>query len=278
MITFDYATEKATNTFTFPGGEVQPRLLYTRPEKRVVASIASSKDVMELMLITDALRRDGIYPETLDLILPYFPYARQDRVCQPGEALAVKVMGDLINSLGYHSVTVFDPHSQVVEAVLDCPLIIDQSYFVGKLFRNHLGTSRDVKRILVAPDLGAAKKVDHTACELALDFITATKHRDPATGNLTECRIDAEIDPEAHYLIVDDICDGGRTFINLAVEMRTRGATKIDLFVTHGIFSNGFHVFYDLIDNIYYTNSLHQSQVRDVEFIHSETPNEEIPL
>jgi len=114
---------------------------------------------------------------------------------------------------------------------------------------------------LVSPDAGALKKIFDIAAKFKINFIQASKHRDLKTGNITSTEIpDLQQEGDQKYVIVDDLCDGGRTFIELAKVIRekrknTTGVTKIYLVVTHGVFSAGLKPFKGIIDKIYTTNS-----------------------
>lgn len=232
----------------FSGGEVHVRLDTTHSfyEVALEAHIMSPEDLIELLLVTDALRRHGC--KDIALVMPYIPYARQDRVCVPGEALSIRVLANLINAQEYSEVEVWDPHSDVAVALLNNCYPVHCLSFVARI-------PLDMENItLVAPDAGAAKKVMTISQKLGAHFLQATKIRNVTTGEITGTSINhGVLHANNHYLIVDDICDGGRTFIELAKEIKLSSA-KVDLYVTHGIFSKGFAVFDGLIDTIYCAN------------------------
>ena len=105
----------------FSGGEVHVNIVeHTDPIEQITAVLKSSLDVMALVMTTSAICHHYSEKDLRDinLLVPYFPYARQDRVCNPGEAHGARAMARIINSLGYGSVTVFDPHSDVTPALL----------------------------------------------------------------------------------------------------------------------------------------------------------------
>lgn len=121
----------------FPGGEVKVNINvgskdaeYGIESVEVSASLQTSDDIIALLLATDALRRH--YPRAeLDLILPYIPYARQDRPCVNGEALSIAVMANLINSCGFSTVEVIDSHSDVAPALIrNCKIIRKVWYLI----------------------------------------------------------------------------------------------------------------------------------------------------
>jgi ribose-phosphate pyrophosphokinase len=114
------------------------------------------------------------------------------------------------------------------------------------------------KVVLVSPDAGAYKKVYDVAKKFDIkNIITATKVRDMVTGNILRTEIPVlDQHKDLIYVIVDDICDGGRTFVELAkVIKENRPTAKVYLVVTHGIFSAGFKTLNEYIDGTFCTNS-----------------------
>ncbi|RQR65356.1 ribose-phosphate pyrophosphokinase [Burkholderia sp. Bp9125] len=230
-------------TLMFPGGEmhVTVEVNVLADELHIQAHLPDSAAVMTLLMATDALRR--AYPSVpISLELPYVPYARQDRVANEGEALGAKVFCDLINMQGYTRVLVQDPHSDVVTALLDRVVIEDPLPALrSTLERIHALT--DERVALVAPDAGARKRVLKLAAALGTDVVYADKVRDTRTGAITGTEVQGEL-PARTLLVVDDICDGGRTFTELATALKLKQeaqglAKPLFLYVTHGIFSKG---------------------------------------
>lgn len=243
-----YNDEIKFDWFTFPGGEEHVRLTDVGAKyiaATIRADIYSSADVMTLLLLTDALRDHGV--KEINLIMPYVPYARQDRIAVDGEAHSLRVFTNIINAEHYDEVEVWDPHSDVATALLNNCRAIPCSGFVSQI-------PLDMTSItMVAPDAGAAKKVMAAARRVGAHFLQATKIRSVITGEITGTEVHGVLHHSNHYLIVDDICDGGRTFTELA-ELLKQSSAKVDLYVTHGIFSRGFAVFDRLIDTIYCAN------------------------
>lgn len=240
----------ATHSLTFSGGEVQfsidPFDLQS-PVFGMIAETRSARDLIELFMATDALRRTlkGIEP-IIHLSIPYLPYARQDRVMMPGQSLSLKVVCDMINAQKYTSVSVWDVHSDVALALLDRVHNLEAYEFVKRFFHK--------ETVLVAPDAGASKRVAKLAKELDAVYVRADKVRDVTTGAITDTAVYSEHVGDKDFLIVDDICDGGRTFIELAKKLRPLTNGRVLLYVTHGIFSKGMAVFDDHIDEIFCAN------------------------
>ena len=115
------------------------------------------------------------------------------------------------------------------------------------------------KFILISPDAGALKKIYKAADSIGYkgDIITCSKSRDE-NGNLSKIKI--PYSPENNHkdvIIIDDICDGGATFINIAKELKDNGwSGKIYLIITHGIFSKGLKELAKYFNGIYTTDSI----------------------
>ena len=246
----------------FPGGELHITDSWQREweqkrfnQGKVICRIQSSDDFIKLCLFTDAYKRVfKKLPE--ELILPYIPYARQDRVPVWGEALSIKVFANLLNSLEYPCVTVLDPHSDVSTALINNVNIIPQwDYWAFKLISLDAANKLD-KFDLISPDAGALKKIYNLQSRLGNRTKTiriGMKHRDVETGKITGTSVDGQPFYKTG-IIVDDICDGGRTFVELAKVLRDQYETLI-LCITHGIFSNGYDELFKYFDKIYSTNS-----------------------
>ena len=106
-------------SFVFNGGEPHIKIEEELIGQQVTIThrLNSFNDVGLLLVATDALKRMGV--QLIDLLIPYFPAARQDRVMVAGESLSVKVYVDIINAQNYNKVMVFDPHSEVTPALLN---------------------------------------------------------------------------------------------------------------------------------------------------------------
>ena len=199
------------------------------------ARIYSSDAVMDLLLLNDALRRVAGEGAAVTLRLPYLPYARQDRVTVAGEPLSVKVFCTLINAMKFDRVVVADPHSTVAPALLDRVEIESAEGFLGQV----LALPEFVGGVaLVAPDAGAHKRVLALGERFGAPVVCCAKLRNTATGKLSGARVLDEV-PDLPLLVVDDICDGGGTFVALAALLRRHSDRPLGLYVTHGLCTKG---------------------------------------
>ena len=251
--------------FTFKGGEPHIKLknmISTHKDGNLIKishRINSFNDLGLLQVAVDALRRvENVLK--LELVLPYFPGARQDRVMVAGEPLTVKVYTDIINSLKFSKVTILDPHSEVTPALLDNVQVIDNHKFVLSVLRDIYPKRNSKPPILISPDAGSNKKIKDLGVTLSkfnvMDIVKCDKTRDVKTGKISGFEVYTDNLKGRDVIIVDDICDGGGTFLGLGKELKKKNAGKMYLVVTHGIFSQGFKQLNKMFEMVYTTDSI----------------------
>lgn len=253
----------------YPDGQ-QDILILNKVEKKewtIFSRFNSFKDLELILLATKALRRLGI--KEISLNIPYLLGARSDRQFQEGgTSYLVDIIAPIINAQNYESVLVLDVHSDVAAACID-NLILTPNH---DLFIHFAALNFGRKYTLVSPDAGSLKKIYSLAERIKLecpqdefDIITCTKHRDIKTGKILSTEVpcpnyvnDLADGYKRTFVIVDDICDGGRTFIEIAkvIKENYTHLASIYLVVTHGIFSAGFVELEKYFDGIYCTNSM----------------------
>jgi ribose-phosphate pyrophosphokinase len=242
-------------SFLFSGGEPHIKIKAGFDLSKPVAvthRLNSFYDVGLLCLAADALKRMGA--KLGELVIPYFPAARQDRVMVKGEPLSVKVYADIINALGFEQVTVLDAHSEVTPALLNNCEAVPNHKFIQQVIAK-IGSLDNL--ILISPDGGALKKIYKVAEFLGgAQVVECSKSRDVKTGALTGFKVYADDLGGKDCLIVDDICDAGGTFMGLATELKNKNAGRLYLAVTHGIFSKGFDSLGKVFEGVFTTNSI----------------------
>jgi ribose-phosphate pyrophosphokinase len=251
------------NSFTFSGGEPHIKInpdFDTTQKVTITHRLNSFNDLGLLCITVDALRRMDV--KIIDLFIPYFPAARQDRVMIKGEALSVKVYADIINRLQLNKVFVFDAHSEVTPALVNNCEVIPNHTFIQHVLKV---VGDNVK--LISPDGGALKKIYKVSEFLGgIDVVECSKSRDVKTGKLSGFKVYEDDLNGMDCLIVDDICDGGGTFVGLAEELKNKNAGKLYLAVSHGIFNKGFEVL-NCFDGIFTTNSVKDFEDENVQVI-----------
>jgi ribose-phosphate pyrophosphokinase len=231
------------------------------------------QDLEIIICATQTLKEIGV--KTINLYIPYCTGGRSDRKFSDGGVNYIKnVISPIINLQGFNEVTIVDPHSDVLEACINNfkkkdNLEIVRFGLMDYFKRNGIIISDYSKLRLVSPDAGALKKIFSVAEGIGYEneIIIAAKHRDLKTGKITHTSVPmSPNDADKDIIIIDDICDGGRTFVEVAKainEVRKLSSSvkpeqygKNYLIVTHGIFSNGYSELGDYFEAIYCTNSV----------------------
>jgi len=209
------------------------------------ASITSFNDIGELLALHNACKYNHIQINALNIF--YIP-CRQDRR-EENTSFTVKIYADIINSLNIPLINLYHPHSSVMPALLNNCEVID----MGWLYAQAIGDYNI--DALIIPDAGASKLGDL----LNIRKFQCLKHRNPSDGRLTEIKLgfDKKELEGLRLMIIDDIIDGGATFINIAKEL---GIPKDNLFLcaTHGIFSKGYTELAKYFSKIITTNSFRE--------------------
>jgi ribose-phosphate pyrophosphokinase len=250
---------------TFYGGEPHFALkLNKAPESDDFVYIThrfnSTDDIIMILVAADAARRAGF--KHLGLVLPYFPAARQDRVCNAGESLTVKVFADMINSCGFEDVIIYSPHSEVTPALLNNVTELDlDSYYINHIVRNFYNEGWGAINI-ACPDAGAGKRVGKLAKTVANEYpkmtvnlIRCEKVRDVSNGQLKEFYVAGDNLEGLPTIICDDIVSMGGTFIGLGEKLKSKGAGPMVLFTSHADCQEGLERMSEFFDTVYTSNS-----------------------
>ncbi len=249
---------------TFPGGEPNFRItdIPAGFDHNLVITqrFNSVADLMLIIIANDAARRAGF--KNISLVLPYFPAARQDRVCNPGESLTIKVFADLINACKFEAVEIYSPHSEVTPALIDNVQLIDRDepFLREIIISTHADILGEIN--IVCPDAGAGKRVGKLAKFVATEFphvtvnlIRCEKVRDVSTGALKEFFVQAEDLGHFPTIICDDIVAYGGTFKGLGNVLRAKNAGTLMLFTSHADCVEGLDNMVEFFDKVYTSNS-----------------------
>lgn len=219
---------------------------------RMILRPANLSEFVVAMFLVDAISNAGGRIGTL--VLPYVPGARQDRSNPTGDVLfTAKSVAQMIFWRHFSRVIILDPHSEVTPYLIHNVVTYPLERVAAKLWQGYDG--------VIAPDKGAHDRAKEVADTLVLDVTYGSKVRDVSTGRLSG--FDVKVEAGKHYLVADDICDGGGTFIGLGEKIREQGAYA-DLYVTHGIFSKGTDELKKIYKNIYTTDSRYINERNDV--------------
>ena len=264
-LAYPEASDISFKVSKFPDGQQSITIapIQTPLTIQIRSRLNSFKD-LELIICANKALRNNESSQRISLYVPYFLGARSDRKFEDGGINYLKdVICPLVNSQNFDSVFIVDPHSDVTEALINNFHKTSNQALVNWALRK----INSENYLLVSPDAGALKKVFSVAenIEYKKDIIIASKHRG-VDGKITHTDVPGfgVYDVSKDIIIIDDICDGGRTFIEIAKtinQIRTLSSVsnihgKNYLIVTHGIFSAGFDELAKYFDGIYCTNSI----------------------
>lgn len=226
----------------YPAGEshveLRPEILDPADRRPIVieARCRNFEDLCELLVVQRIADRHRL---ALRWFVPYFPFARHDRRNHGLDGCEVELALDLLRGL---DMTIVDPHSDVTARIRHIPQsevlrLLDQEF---RLF--------GPDSFAVVPDLGAQKKAK-SWCQ-GRPVIQAQKTRDPLTGKLSGFSIEETKLHGRPCVIVDDICDGGGTFLGVAQVLKAKNAGPLTLVVSHGLFTKGSPILFAQFDRI----------------------------
>lgn len=186
----------------------------------------NNEELVALIYIVKHLKAHGV--SKVHLQMPYIPNARQDRVKSDEDVFTLKYFSEVINWLGFASVTVLDPHSTVSEALFDNIIIKTPKENIAKV----IAQIGDENLIMFYPDEGAMKRYSALADK---PFAFGIKKRDWATGLIKGLDVSGatELIDGSRVLIVDDICSKGGTFYHSAKKLKELGAKEVYLYISH---------------------------------------------
>lgn len=215
---------------------------------RLLLRPASLASFMGAMFFVDALAERG--KPIPELILPLMPGSRQDRLNTRGDYLfTAKSIAREINARNFPRVTLLDPHSEVSAA------LVDRSKVVHAV--DCIATPPGKYAAVVSPDAGAEKRASDVALKLGVPLIHAWKTRDISTGAISGFGMQTPpigVPVDALVLVVDDLCDGGGTFIGLGGLLKERGF-RAHLWTTHGLYTKGTAALLEHYGHLYCTDS-----------------------
>lgn len=257
--------------WVYPGGEVGVRVNASDWSQRGMFRIQSAEDIIAFRMAVDAIEQSGGKGPS-ELLIPYIPYARQDRIATKGDPLAIGVFARLIKYSDLETVWCLDPHSPETENHFNNKYGIRffgvSPVFFIEQYINKVAPGKKV--VLVSPDKGAEQKTIRYLEDIdnAIGVIVCRKTREPVTGRLTQAEFDRYIpknigeclnikdDPNIELIVTDDICDGGRTFMNLVELLDFEGfKNPVHLWTSHAIYSYGIDGLLKKFKTIGSTNS-----------------------
>ena len=193
----------------------------------------ANDNLMELLVITDALRRSSA--SRITAVIPYFGYARQDRRAKARTPISAKLVANLLTEAGVDRVLTLDLHAAQIQGFFDVP--VDNLYAapVFALDVQHHFKGRMDDLMVVSPDVGGVARARELATRIGAPLSIVDKRREKA-GEIAEMTVIGDVAGKA-CIIVDDICDTAGTLCKAAQVLTDNGATEVHAYITHGVLS-----------------------------------------
>ncbi|MCX7306732.1 MAG: ribose-phosphate pyrophosphokinase [Afipia sp.] len=196
-------------------------------------SFPANDHLMELLIITDALRRASA--RRITAVIPYFGYARQDRKVGSRSPISAKLVANLITHAGADRVMTLDLHAGQIQGFFDIPV---DNLFASPVMVKDIRDKFDLtKVVVVSPDVGGVVRARGLAKRINAPLAIIDKRRERAG----ESEVMNVIGDVAGYtcIMIDDIVDSGGTLVNAADALIANGAKDVYAYITHGVLSGG---------------------------------------
>jgi ribose-phosphate pyrophosphokinase len=196
-------------------------------------SFPANDHLMELLIITDALRRSSA--RRITAVIPYFGYARQDRKPGPRTPISAKLVANLITRAGVDRVMTLDLHAGQIQGFFDIPT--DNLYASPEMTRDIKERFKLDEVMVVSPDVGGVVRARGLAKRINAPLSIIDKRRERAG----ESEVMNVIGDVTGYtcILIDDIVDSGGTLVNAADALLQNGAKEVYAYLTHGVLSSG---------------------------------------
>lgn len=196
-------------------------------------SFPANDNLMELLILTDALRRSSA--RRITAVIPYFGYARQDRRSAGRTPISAKLVANLITEAGADRVLTVDLHAGQIQGFFDIPT---DNLFAAPVMVRDMRDRFDLGQVtIVSPDVGGVVRARSIAKRIDVPLAIVDKRRE-RPGESEVMNIIGEVDGRT-CVLVDDIVDSGGTLCNAADALVAQGARSVHAYITHGVLSGG---------------------------------------
>lgn len=240
----------------FADGEILCEPLETVRDKDVfvVQSTCTpvTTNLFEILVFVDALRRASA--REINVIIPYFGYARQDRKSKPRQPITSRLVADLLKTAGVHRVITIDLHAPQIQGFFSC--LVDELSAIPLITDYYMKYKDDKNTAIVSPDHGGVNRARRIAERLNLPIIIIDKRR---TGpNVAEVMNVIGNVKDMNCIMIDDMIDTGGSCSAGARVLKENGAKSVKIACTHGVFSSPAEdrILNGVFDEIVTTNSI----------------------
>ncbi|WP_010273010.1 ribose-phosphate diphosphokinase [Paenibacillus senegalensis] len=185
---------------------------------------------VELLVMIDAAKRASA--KTINLVIPYYGYSRQERKAAPREPISAKMVADVLTTAGADRVITLDLHAPAIQGFFNIP--VDHLTALD-LISDYISKKNIPNPIIVSPDAGRATTAENLANILFAPFAIMIKKR-PAHNESVITHVIGEVEGKTP-IIIEDLIDTGTTIVNVVEGLKERGANDVYVCSTHPVFS-----------------------------------------
>ncbi|KIL37681.1 ribose-phosphate pyrophosphokinase [Cohnella kolymensis] len=185
---------------------------------------------VELLVMIDAAKRASA--RTINVVLPYYGYARQERKAAPREPISAKMVADVLTTVGATRIISIDLHAPAIQGFFNIP--VDHLTALD-LISDYLKSKNIINPVVVSPDAGRASTAEKLANQLDSPFAIMIKKR-PAHNESVITHVIGDVSGSTP-IIIEDMIDTGTTIVNVVEGLKERGAEDVYVCATHPIFS-----------------------------------------
>jgi ribose-phosphate pyrophosphokinase len=190
----------------------------------------SNDNLMELLIMTDALRRSSA--NSITAVVPYFGYARQDRKAAPRVPITAKLVADMYETAGIDRVVTIDLHAGQIQGFFDIPV---DNLYGSIIFQEYVQSKNLANPIIASPDIGGVARARYFAKKLGLDMVIVDKRREKANESEV-MNIIGNVEGK-DVIMIDDMVDTAGTMVKAAAALKKNGATSVMACATHPVLS-----------------------------------------
>jgi len=190
----------------------------------------SNDNLMELLIMTDALRRSSA--SSITAVVPYYGYARQDRKAAPRVPITARLVADMYEAAGIDRVVTIDLHAGQIQGFFNIPV---DNLYGSVTFENYIKSKNLKNPIIASPDIGGVARARYFAQRMGLDMVIVDKRREKANESEV-MNIIGDVEGK-DVIMIDDMVDTAGTMIKAATALKNKGANSVMACATHAVLS-----------------------------------------
>ncbi|MEJ2501551.1 MAG: ribose-phosphate pyrophosphokinase, partial [Campylobacterales bacterium] len=190
----------------------------------------SNDNLMELLIMTDALRRSSA--SSITAVIPYFGYARQDRKAAPRVPISAKLVANLYQTAGIDRLVTIDLHAGQIQGFFDIPV---DNLYGSIIFQQYIQEKNLANPVIASPDIGGVARARYFAEKLGLEMVIVDKRREKA-NEAEVMNIIGDVEGK-DVIMIDDMVDTAGTMVKGAAALKAKGANSVMACATHAVLS-----------------------------------------